>query len=221
MVAGGTKTFTLNFVTPVQVDAYVTFLTWTHNGVPIPPQLPGQILWLNPGDWIDAEYSEHVSGEDEGTVVSVHQTSWIKVHNTGMEGSGQGELMTLHVVNSPDAVKMNPPAESKANQHCTVDGDPVDECTQIELPVCVTKTLDMEVDWELKICTNYTKTINWIGYPSPLDILFDLTGAVPWQTITLVTWGCIEVGQGFEDTDPDNDCCLESHLLTIGLLPPP
>jgi hypothetical protein len=219
VAAGETKTFTLNFVTPTQVDAYVTFETWTHNGTPIPPTPPGVVYWINRGDWIDAEYKEHVSGEEEGAVVTVHQTSWLKIHNTGMENSGFGEPMVLHAVNHPDAIKMNPPAESKANQHCTVEGNPVDECTEVVLEVCQTVNLDAEVDWELKICTNYTKTINWIGYPSPAEILFDMVVAVPFQTVTLVSYACVEVGEGFEDTDPGNNCCGDSPMLTIGFLP--
>jgi hypothetical protein len=216
LAAGGNITFTLNFVTPVQVNAYVKFLTWSHNGTPI---VPGGILWINKGDWIDAEYEEHVSGEEEGAVVTVHQTSWLAIHNTGVEDSGVGEPMSLHCVNHPDAVKMNPPAESKANQQCTVEGLPVDPCDTIVLEVCDTVNLDVEVDWELKICTNYTKTINWIGYPSPAEILYDMVGAVPFQTVTLVSYACVEVGEGFEDTNSDDDCCAPSSMLTIGFLP--
>src|SRR3972149_2250481 len=152
LTAGGNITFTLNFVTPMPVDAYVTFQTWTINGLPV---VPGPVYWLNPGDWIDCEYLEHVDGE-EGEVVTVHQTSWLKVHNTGIEGA-QGPDIVLHVVNHPDAVKMNPPAEKKANQQCTVEGAPVDVCTMIPLHYCEPVNLDVEVDWELKICTNYTK----------------------------------------------------------------
>jgi len=114
---------------------------------------------------------------------------------------------------------MDPPAESKANQQCTVEGLPVDICETIELEVCDTVNLDMEVDWELKICTNYTKTINWIGYPSPADILFDMVTVTPFHTVTLVSYACVEVGAGFEDTNENNDCCTPSSMLTIGFLP--
>ena len=222
VAAGGNKTFTLNFVTPgpLQVDAYVTFLTWSHNGTPIDPaQLPGGILWLNHGDWVDAEYEEHVSGQEVGTVVTVHQTSWLQVHNTGMEGSGFGESIWLHAVNHPGAVTMDPPADGKRNQTCTVEGVPVPECTEIELKVCQPVNLDVEVDWDLKICTQYTKTINWIGYPSPEEILFDAVMVPPFHTITLVSYACVEVGEGFEDTNPENNCSAPSPMLTVMFLP--
>jgi len=221
VTTGQTTTFTLNFVTPVaptQVDAYVTFVGWTINGTPVVP-IPQQVIWIPRNSWIDAEYAEHVSGEEEGTVVPVHQTSWLKVHNTGQEGGGEGMPITLHVVNAPGAVTMNPPADSKSNQTCTVGGTPVAPCDEVILPVCQTITLDVEVDWELKICTQYTKTINWIGYPSPADILFDAVVVPPFHTITLVSYACVEVGEGFEDTNPDNNCCADSPMLTIGFLP--
>jgi len=218
VTAGETTTFTLNFVTPTEVDAYVKFLHWSHNGTPLPEPLP-PVVWINKGDWIDAEYEEHVSGEETGAVVPVHQTSWLAIHNTGAEGSGEGEPMLLHCVNHPDAVTMTPPAESKANQQCTVEGQPVGVCDTIELFVCDTVNLDMEVDWELKICTNYTKNINWIGYPSPDDILFDMVGVVPFHTVTLVSYACVEVGEGFEDTNENNDCCAPSSMITIGFMP--
>lgn len=218
LAAGGNITFTLNFVTPTSVNAYVKFLTWSHNGTPIPEPLP-PVVWINRGDWIDAEYEEHVSGEEEGAVVPVHQTSWLAIHNTGLEDSGEGPVMQLHCVNGDDAVTMDPDAESKANQQCTVEGLPVDVCDTIELVVCDTVNLDVEVDWELKICTNYTKNINWIGYPSPAEILFDATVVAPFQTVTLVSYACVEVGEGFEDTNENDDCCAPSSMITIGFLP--
>ena len=222
VAVGETTTFTLNFVTPVgptQVDAYVTFLTWSINGTPVDPGPPGTVIWIPHNTWIDAEYEEHVSGEEEGAVVTVHQTSWLTIHNTGMEGSGVGEPIILHAVNHPGAVTMDPPAESKANQTCTVEGVPVPQCTEVVLEVCVPVDLDVEVDWELKICTNYTKNINWIGYPSPEEILFDAVIVPPFYTVTLVSHACVEVGEGFEDTNPGNNCCADSPMITIGFLP--
>jgi hypothetical protein len=219
LAVGGNITFTLNFQTvgPTQVDAHLEFVGWTINGTQIGPQPPA-IIWVGKGTWIDAEYTEHVEGQAVGTVVPVHQTSWLKVHNTGEEGGGVGMPITLHVVNAPGAVTLNPPVNPE-NQTCTKDGAPVAVCDLIQLPVCETITLDVEVDWELKICTTYTKTINWIGYPSPPPILFDATIVPPFHTITLVSYACIEVGEGFEDTNPDNDCCANSPMITIGFLP--
>ena len=218
VTAGGTTTFTLNFVTPTQVDAYVTFDSWSINGTPIPTPPPGITVWVTPGTIIDATYKEHVSGNDTGAPVTVHQTSWLTIHNTGAEGSGEGESMWLHCVNGAGAVTTDPPSDV-SNQQCTVEGNPVEPCHEIELEVCVPVNLDVEVDLAQVVCTTYTKTINWIGYPSPTDILFDVTSVAPFQTITLVSWACVEVGEGFEDTNPNNDCSDPSPMITIGFLP--
>ena len=214
VTAGGTTTFVLNFVS-VQVDASVTFLTWTINGLPVPPG----VHWVQPNDIIDAAYAEHVSGQQVGQVVPVHQTSWLQIHNMGFEGQ-PGPDIQLHVVNHPDAVKMNPPAESKSNQQCTLEGNPVDVCTYITLHYCEPVWVDVEVDWELKVCTNYTKTINWLSFPSAPDILFDLQ-ALNFTCYNLISYACLEVGEGFEDTNPQNDCTGNSSMLTICILPPP
>ena len=128
--------------------------------------------------------------------------------------------MLLHCVSAPGAVTMDPPAD-KSNQQCTVEGNSVDPDDEIELEVCEPVNLDVEVDWELKICTTYTKTINWIGYPSPADILFDAMVVAPSQTVTLTSWACVEVGVGFDETKPGDDCSVLSSPITIGFLPPP
>ena len=277
--AGGTIGFTLNFVTPVPPpDASIEFSTWTINGLPVDPAQGPFPVW--PGDWIDIEYKEHVSGEEEGAVVTVHQTSWLKVHNTGFEGvepgppitlhvvnapgavsmdppaegkSNQkatvvtvhqtswlsvhnigwygeepgGETVTLHVVNAPGAVSMDPPAEGKSNQKATVEGNPVEHCDTVDLLYCVPVNLDMEVDWELKICTNYTKTINWIGFPAGdgltlvlngAEVLFDLTDPYDGLSFNLTAKACVEL-EG--DENSDNDCTDWSPTLTITWLVAP
>ena len=226
--AGGTIGFTLNFVTPVPPpDASIEFSTWTINGLPVDPADGPFPVW--PGDWVDIEYKEHVSGEEEGAVVTVHQTSWLKVHNTGFDGVEPGPPITLHVVNAPGAVSMGPPAEGKSNQKATVEGNPVEPCTEIDLFYCEPVNLDMEVDWELKICTNYTKTINWIGFPAagpiilengPLEaeVLFKPSLINTFDQLTLVSHACVNV-EG--DENQENDCTDPSPTLTIDYLGPP
>ena len=103
---------------------------------------------------------------------------------TGAPGKTWPSIM-LHARNNDGAVMMDPPADKKANQTCTVDGVPVPECTEIELPFCQWVNLDVEVDWDLVICTQYEKTINWLGFPSPTNILFDVLGALPGQASSL------------------------------------
>ena len=225
VVAGEAINFTLNFVTPVapeDVDISVVFKTWTINGLPVPPSPMPYLLY--PGDWIDIEYEEHVSGNPDAHV-TVHQTSWLSVHNKGYEGIEQGPPITLHVVNAPGAVTMNPPPADKSNQQATVGGNPVSPCDLVQLFWCEAKELDVEVDWELVVCNNYTKTINWIGYPpggtemilqSAADVVFetwnDLFNGVQ---LELTSSACVEPGEGFEDTNPDNDCTDPCPKLTV------
>ena len=232
LAAEDTITFTLNFVTPVvpeDVDISVVFKTWTINGVPVPPSpVPYVVI---PGDWIDIEYEEHVSGNPDA-VVKVHQTSWLQVHNKGYEGIEPGPTITLHVVNAPGAVTMDPPPADKSNQQATVEGNPVDVCSQVPLPYCEPVKLDVEVDWELVVCNNYTKTINWIGFNPPggepmtlfvgPDVLFETTGDLySTATLDLTAKACVEPGEGFEDTDPSNDCTDWAPTLTVIYVPPP
>ena len=224
LAADGTITFTLNFVTPgpLQVDASVTFDSWSINGTPVPPGT----YWVGPGTIIDATYKEQVSGNNTGQPVTVHETSWLTVHNMGTEGNGEeGPVITLHVVNAPGAISTDPPS-NVSNQGATRDGDPVPICTMIDLPVCVEVHLDAEADLEQDVGTAYTKTINWIKLPGGAvildtgDVVFDVASIGAWEMFTLVSSACVEVGEGFEDTNPANDCCDPSPMITIGFVPP-
>jgi len=222
LAAEGTITFTLNFVTPTeQVDASVTFLTWSINGTPVPPGT----YWITEDTVIDAHYQEHVGGNNTGKPVTVHQTKWLKVHNTGIEGE-PGPTITWHVVNAPGAISTDPPNDI-SNQQATQGGDPVPFCTNIPLPYCETVLLDAECDVETEVGATFTKKINWVKIPKGVvvldtgDVMFDFIAPVlPFQTFTLVTYACIEVGEGFEDINPGNNCCTDSPMLTIGILPP-
>jgi hypothetical protein len=215
VVAGGTKTFTLNFITPVEVDASVTFDSWSINGTPVPPGT----YFVTPGTVIDATYKEHVAGNNTGAPVKVHQTAYLTVHNTGFEGVEPGPSIWLHVVNGPGAVTTNPPSDV-SNQQATVEGNPVAPCDEVELPYCVDVKLDAEVDLDQVVCTTYTKKINWIGFPSPTDIMFDVTSVSPFCQMTLITWACVELEEGFVDTNAANDCCDPSPMLTLVFVPP-
>jgi len=215
LAGGGTITFTLNFETPgMPVDASIEFDTWTINGTAVDPG------WytVGPNTIIDIQYKEHVSGEEAATV-TVDQTAWIQVHNIGEWGEIEGKNITLHCVNAPGAVKMSPRA-TKLSQQATVEGIPVEPCTNTVLEYCKPVKLDVEVGWELVVCNNYTKTINWIGIPSPSDILFDITDPYDSVTINLTAKACIEVGEGFEDIDPANDCTDWCPTLIVTYLIP-
>ena len=232
VVAGGAINFTLNFVTPVapeDVDISVVFKTWTINGVSVDPKPVPYVV--GPGDWIDIEYEEHVSGNPDA-VVKVHQTSWLQVHNKGYEGIEPGPTITLHVVNAPGAVTMDPDPADKSNQQATEEGNPVSPCATVQLFYCEPVKLDVEVDWELVVCNNYTKNINWIGFNPPEGepmtlfvgpgVLFETTSDIyNYVTLDLTAKACVEPGEGFEDTDPANDCTDWAPTLTVTYVLPP
>jgi hypothetical protein len=209
VTAGGNPvTFTLNFVTVPPLDATISFKSWTINGVEVPP---GTYI-LYSGDWVDVEYTEHVYGPAGN--VTVHQTSWLQVHNIGYEGIEPGPSIWLHCVNAPGAVSMDPPATG-SNQQCTVEGLPVDICDEIELKYCEPVWLDVEIDWNLEICTTYTKTINWISFPSP-PVLFDIMPPfVVGQSLNMTAYACIDL-EG--DTNSQNDCTDESDSGTLTII---
>ena len=204
--AGDTITFTLNFVTPPPpLDASIEFDTWTINGQPVEPgtyQVP-------PDTIIDIRYKEHVDGEP-GEVVTVDQTCWLLIHYE----EGDQEVMWLHAVNADGAVSMDPPA-TKLYQVATVEGEPVPYCTEIPLYLCEPVALDVEVGWQLEVCTDYTKTINWLHFPEAngAPILFDIL-PMPMAVFTLSSYACIDLDG---DVDPTNDCTDWCPPLTIAV----
>jgi hypothetical protein len=227
--AGGTITFTLEFVTPVEVDAWVVFDTWTIDGSPVAPGFHP----LVPGMIVDARYTEgvsgNVSGNQTGQEVKVKETLWTKYHNNNENQTTRN----LHVVNAWGAVWGVPPFEQKLSQQATVGGQPVSPCTNIPCPYCETISLDVEIETVQKVGTNYTKNVNWIRFKvsdgegfillnGGTDAIFeeDVSGFVGWESFDMITWACIEVGPGFVDTNPDNDCCPESLKITIWYPPP-
>ena len=213
LVDGGTITFTLNFVTPVPpLDASIVFDTWTINGVPVDPGTH----FVPPDTIIDIRYKEHVDGE-EGEVVTVYQTCWLRIHYV----EGEDEVIWLHAVNADGAVFMDPPA-TKLYQMTTVEGVDAPYCTEVPLFKCEPVNLDVEIEWELEICTDYTKTINWLHFPEAngAPILFDILPLFPGpdRVFDLTSWGCVEL-EG--DVNPENDCTDPCPVLTIVIVLPP
>jgi hypothetical protein len=210
VAAGETKTFTLNFVTYAAspVNASITFKTWTVNGQPVVG--PGPIP-LFPEDYVDIEYEVHVSGA-QGAHLRVKETSWLSFHYT----EGEEPSVNIHAVNAWAAVQMNPPAK-KLSQMTTIGGANAPACTKVVAWQCEPVLLDVETEWKLVVCNNYTKTINWISFPSWPDILFDLQiiPAMPFPTMALTAWSCVELDQ---DTDPLDDCTGNSTIF-ITLMP--
>jgi hypothetical protein len=211
--AGGNITFTLNFVTfaAAPLDASITFISWSINGTRVPPGT----YTVGPNTTIDAEYAVHVSGA-QGATVTVQETSWLLYHYTGGE---QGMSRTLHAVNAWGAVSMNPPA-TKLTQMTSVGGVDAPFCTLIQAWHCEPVMLDVKTTWKLVICNNYTKTINWLGIPSPTNILFDdVTVPNVAANFTLnTTWSCVDV-EG--DVNPQNNCSTNTTALVIQYMPGP
>jgi hypothetical protein len=226
--AGDTITFTLNFVMP-QVpiwDASIEFKTWTIDGQPVPPgtyQVPT-------GTIIDIEYEEHVSGEEDA-VVTVSQTNWLRYH---YQGSAEGTW--IHAVNHPGGVTMSPPAD-KLYQMTTIEGQDAPYCTEVFAHYCEPIDLDVETEWELVVCVDYTKSINWLGIrasmPMPMIVqngeemvvLFEIfppeqplvqNGPPEPDIITLTARGCVEM-EG--DENLDNNCTDWAPELTIEVIP--
>ena len=214
LVVGETKTFTLNFVTVPALDARISFESWTINGQKV---AGGQFYTLYPNDYVDVEYKEHMYGPAGN--VTVHQTAWLKVHNIGFEGQ-PGPDIVLHVANEPGAVFMDPPS-TPMNQKCTVGGLPAAECDMVHLPFCEPVTLDVEIDWNLEICQDYIKTINWISFPSPA-VLFHIVSPLPpllfGLSLNLTTWANVNLPG---DTDPSDDTTPESSWIVITYQAPP
>jgi hypothetical protein len=218
LATGQGVTFTLNFQTVPALNAEISFESWTINGQKV---AGGQTYVLHPNDWVDVEYNEHMFGPSGN--VTVHQTSWLKVHNIGFEGE-PGPSIWLHVLNDPGAIYMDPPAQG-SNQQCTVEGAKVNPCDEVELKFCQPVNLDVEIDWELQICTQYTKTINWISFPSFHPILFDVPSIPPGSpesfpyygmSLNLTTWASVDLPG---DTDPTDDTTPESDWLVVTFMP--
>jgi len=232
VTAGGTVGFTLNFVTPEDVDVSIVFDTWSINGTPVPPTPfgPGSFWWINEDTVVDAHYKVQVGGNNTGKPVTVHETMTIMAHNVGPEGEGNPDLPPIvwHVVNGLGAVTTDPPLDV-SNQVATHEGNPVPACTDILLPWCDPVHLDAECDVETEVGATFTKKVNWVRNPqgvniTPLalwdDSIFEIDTIQAWTVFTLVTSACEEVGEGFVDTNPDNDCSGDSPMIWIGVVPP-
>jgi len=211
--AGGNITFTLNFVTyaAAPLDASTTFVSWTINGQQVPPG----VHIVHPNDIIDVEYQVHASGA-QGATVTVQETSWLSVH---YQGGGEYGNVTIHAVNAWGAVSMNPPA-TKLSQMTSIEGVDAPYCTKVTAWQCEPVKLDVKTTWKLVICNNYTKSINWLSFPSAENILFDLQvpPEVPFGgTYNLIAWSCVSLDG---DANPQNDCTGNS-TLTITLMPAP
>jgi hypothetical protein len=195
--------------TPTPPDASVTFISWSINGTRVQPGLY-QIKYGS-NTTIDAEYEVYIAGSPNETV-TVSETDWLQYHY-----KGPNQSKNLHAVNSPAAVSTTPPS-TKTSQMTSVGGADAPFCTMIQAINCEPVMLDVKTTWEQNKGTNYTKSINWLGIPSPADILFDEVDPPPsiYGNFTLQTWACVNVTG---DVNPQNDCSGNSTLLLIEIVP--
>lgn len=204
--SGGTITFTLNFRTPPPPpDASIEFISWSINGVPVPP---GRYI-VSPSTIIDIRYKQHVAGQP-GRLVQLKEKSMLRIHYL----SGPYASIWLHVVNHPLAVTKDPAPEQKKSQVTTVDGKPAERCTMHQLLKCVPREVDVETAWQLKQCTYYTKTINWlhIGQVTDEEVLFDLQSPCA-GTYELVSEASVELEPPDVDVDLTNNHTTSPSLF--------
>ena len=173
---------------------------------------PPKARLVGPGDWISAEYEEHVSGDQEGELVTVHEIFSLLMINLG--GNESEDSIWFHVVNAPDSLTIDPPAEGKSNQQTMVEGNPFYPCKQLQLAYDEELLHEVEfgvvVDWELRTCTNYTKTINFIDFGETGSItLFDTTEIDQFDFIRMDCCASVQV----EGDENNNNFCKSVYQL--------
>jgi hypothetical protein len=206
---GGTITFTLNFETEEQVDASITWESWTIDGEQVPP---GHYT-IYPPTIIDCEYEVVINGtycESVNVTVSLNLT-----YHYG----GPGEFKSWHVCNAPGSVYTIPPG-TISSQNATVNGEVKHFCDKFDAPKCQNVTLGVTFTHEAHKGTTYKYKVNWLRYNASEadDAIFD--NLLEWIELgagivgisDMVTSACVYVDG---DVDPANDCCGDSPMLYI------
>jgi len=203
--ADGTITFSFSFEAEEQVDASITWVSWTIDGVEVPP---GSYT-VYPPTIIDCEYDVFVAGTYCETVNVT--ASFVLPYHYG----GPNEFKSWHVANAPGSISTIPPG-TIWSQDATVNGVVHPICYSFDVLKCQTVTLDAHIKIELHKGTNYRVKINWLGYrgSGPDNILFDnlIEWAGVWGISDMVTSGCVYVDG---DVNPANDCSGDSPMLYI------
>lgn len=213
--AGGSISFTFIFETPEeQVDASITWVSWTIDGVQVPP---GSYT-VYPPTIIDCEYDAVINGtycESVNVTVSLNLT-----YHYG----GPNEFKSWHVANAPGSISTIPPG-TIWSQNASVNGVPQLACYKFDALKCQNVTLGVTFTYEAHKGTTYRYKVNWLGYKGsgPDNILFD--NLTCWAGSTgisdMVTSGCVYLDG---DVNPANDCSGDSERLYIThdyLGPPP
>jgi hypothetical protein len=202
---------------PPPLDASIVFSNWMIDQTPVDPA--GGPYNVSPGDFISLEYNIYVTGE-QGKAVNVKRESWLLAHNTGYHGDEAGPSVGLHVDLYPLADNLDPSPQSGSSINLTMYGTPISFWDEIEFPWCHEVALVLETQRELKIGTNYTNTIDWIGFAGNgvgalghvVWTVLNVTEIDTFEVLTLTPYACVEV-EG--DENPDNDCASASPPLSV------
>jgi len=194
---------------PPPQDASIKFLTWTINGIPVPP---GKYTVMQ-STIIDALYVQHVAGEPD-KLVHLKERSEISIHYV----KGEPAAIRWHVVNHPNAVNKDPMAKKKY-QYATLDGKRVEQSTYFRTHKSMPRLLDVETAWQLKKSTTYTKRINWlhIGEVTEEEVLFDLLPPNE-GIIQLISVAEVELEPPDIDVDLTNNRA-KSPILELEIVP--
>jgi hypothetical protein len=223
---GGNITFTLNF--ELNQDAAIQFWAWSQNGVPF--QGPITQIEAVPCQVIDAHFKQWVNG-CPGYNVTMNETSWLNIQWTNYAGPVPGSAgVVIWVIDDPCAVNKTPTPQGlppvKKSQVPSFNGTPVQKDMWFEWPapgIGRNVTLDVNTQWQLVKCQNYTKSINWFGIsrqwepqgwqPHPC-VLFEFVFQAP-GTYTFQMFTCAKVAL-VDDTDvnPANDSDT-SYIVTL------
>ena len=208
--AGDTIDFTFIFGTPEeQVDASITWESWTIDGVQVPP---GSYT-IYPPTIIDCEYEVVINGtycESVNVTVSLNLT-----YHYG----GPGEFKSWHVCNAPGSVYTIPPG-AISSQNASVNGEPQTACYKFDALKCQNVTLGVTFTHEAHKGTTYKYKVNWLRYNASEadDAIFDNLlewiefGAGIVGISDMVTSACVYV-EG--DVNPANDYSGYSERIYI------
>ena len=207
--ADGSISFTFNFGTEEQVDASITWESWTIDGVQVPP---GSYT-IYPPTIIDCEYEVVINGtycESVNVTVSLNLT-----YHYG----GPGEFKSWHVCNAPGSVYTIPPG-TISSQNATVNGVVRPVCYSFDALNCQNVTLGVTFTHEAHKGTTYKYKVNWLRYNASEadDAIFD--NLLEWIELgagivgisDMVTSACVYVDG---DVNPANDCCGDSERIYI------
>jgi hypothetical protein len=214
-------TFTLKF--ELDQDAWIEFDTWTVDGD------PGKVYYEMGEYWaevhlcqvLDVHFLQGVKGCEE-VVAAVNETSTLQITQIFNPPGLQ-----VYVVNNDCAVNKTveqAPEPDKGEQVPSFNGIPVDPEKYFDLPPEGVTLLDVETEWWLTKCLNYTKSINWFGVslvePWQHDcVLFELIVPAPGiYVFTLVASAEVELVDD-EDVDTANNKA-ESPPLNLTVIVP-